>query len=185
MLCGVCLQGVGVLAKSTTFAKNPRQLQYEADINKLFMFTRFVFVCNEFVFHGVSKRESLLSISLAGGYVTYGDSVCCSYNRLGRDAEEADAEEIIEMDGKATLSEQQKQVQENIHYQLENFCASMDEILLPHNDKTQELKADNVPTADKPCESLNNRCSERTYAYTVSCSYLDHFSLILLQHSGS
>ncbi|KAG2300796.1 hypothetical protein Bca52824_037268 [Brassica carinata] len=105
-------QGVGVLAKSTTFSKNPRQLQYEADINKLFMFT--------------------------------------SYNRLGRDAEEADAEEIIEMAGKATLSEQQKQVQENIHYQLENFCASMDEILLPHNDKTQELKADNVPTADKP-----------------------------------
>lgn len=96
-------QGVGVLAKSTTFAKNPRQLQYEADINKLFMFT--------------------------------------SYNRLGRDAEEADAEEIIEMAGKATLSEQQKQVQENIHYQLENFCASMDEILLllPHKDKTEEL----------------------------------------------
>lgn len=64
-----------------------------------------------------------------------------SYNRLGRDAEEADAEEIIEMAGKATLSEQQKQVQENIHYQLENFCASMDEILLllPHKDKTEEL----------------------------------------------
>ncbi|KAJ0266130.1 hypothetical protein HA466_0001760 [Hirschfeldia incana] len=65
-----------------------------------------------------------------------------SYNRLGRDAEEADAEEIIEMAGKATLSEQQKQVQENIHYQLENFCASMDEILLPDDN--------NVPTADKP-----------------------------------
>ncbi|KAF8115663.1 hypothetical protein N665_0025s0123 [Sinapis alba] len=113
-------QGVGVLAKSTTFAKNPRQLQYEADINKLFMFT--------------------------------------SYNRLGRDAEEADAEEIIEMASKATLPEQQKQVQENIHYQLENFCASMDEIL--DNDKTTELneprsetfaigKDDNVPTTDK------------------------------------
>ncbi|CAH8281931.1 unnamed protein product [Eruca vesicaria subsp. sativa] len=116
-------QGVGVLAKSNTFAKNPRQLQYEADINKLFMFT--------------------------------------SYNRLGRDAEEADAEEIIEMAGKATFSEQQRQVQENIHYQLQNFCASMDEILLLRNDKTHELnesgletfaigKDDNVPTADKP-----------------------------------
>ncbi|KAG2259478.1 hypothetical protein Bca52824_078772 [Brassica carinata] len=33
-----------------------------------------------------------------------------SYNRLGRDAEEADAEEITEMAGKATLSEQQKQL---------------------------------------------------------------------------
>lgn len=40
-------QGVGILAKSTTFAKSPRQLQFEADINKLFMFTRLVFVCNE------------------------------------------------------------------------------------------------------------------------------------------
>lgn len=36
------LQAVGVLAKSTTFAKNPRQLQFEADINKLFMYTRLV-----------------------------------------------------------------------------------------------------------------------------------------------
>ncbi|ESQ40769.1 hypothetical protein EUTSA_v10013838mg [Eutrema salsugineum] len=99
-------QGIGVLAKSTTFAKNQRQLQFEADINKLFMFT--------------------------------------SYNRLGRDAEEADAEEIIEMAGKATLSEQEKQVQENIHYQLEKFCASMDEILLPDSDKTNDFS-----TADK------------------------------------
>lgn len=54
-----------------------------------------------------------------------------SYNRLGREAEETDAEEIIEMAGKATLSEQQKQVQENIHYQVENFCSLMDGILLP------------------------------------------------------
>ena len=36
------LQAVGVLAKSRTFAKNPRQLQFEADINKLFMYTRLV-----------------------------------------------------------------------------------------------------------------------------------------------
>ncbi|CAH8271955.1 unnamed protein product [Arabidopsis lyrata] len=86
-------QAVGVLAKSTTFAKNPRQLQFEADVNKLFMYT--------------------------------------SYYRLGREAEETDAEEIIEMAGKATLSEQQKQVQENIHYQVENFCSLMDGILLP------------------------------------------------------
>ncbi|AED93132.1 C5orf35 [Arabidopsis thaliana] len=86
-------QAVGVLAKSTTFAKNPRQLQFEADVNKLFMYT--------------------------------------SYNRLGREAEETDAEEIIEMAGKATLSEQQKQVQENIHYQVEKFCSLMDGILLP------------------------------------------------------
>ncbi|VVB17512.1 unnamed protein product [Arabis nemorensis] len=92
-------QAVGVLAKSTTFAKNPRQLQFEADINKLFMYT--------------------------------------SYNRLGREAEETDAEEIIEMAGKTSLSEQQKQVQENIHYQVENFCSLMDRILLPDVDKNE------------------------------------------------
>ncbi|CAH8270459.1 unnamed protein product [Arabidopsis lyrata] len=114
-------QGVGILAKSTTFAKSPRQLQFEADINKLFMFT--------------------------------------SYNRLGRNAEEADAEEIIEIAGKATLFEQQKQVQENIHYQVQNFCSSMDEILLTDIDKTKEelnkpgsesRRDNNVSAADKP-----------------------------------
>ncbi|XP_010522140.1 PREDICTED: uncharacterized protein LOC104800863 [Tarenaya hassleriana] len=93
-------QAVGVLAKSPTFAKNPRQLQFEADMNMLFMYT--------------------------------------SYNRLGRNAEEADAEEIIEMAGQASISEQQKQVQENIHYQIENFCSLMDEILLPDVDKDKE-----------------------------------------------
>jgi len=41
------LQAVGVLAKSTTFAKNPRQLQFEADVNKLFMYTRLVFFVSE------------------------------------------------------------------------------------------------------------------------------------------
>ncbi|EOA23103.1 hypothetical protein CARUB_v10003896mg, partial [Capsella rubella] len=112
-------QGVGVLAKSNTFAKHPSQLQFEADINKLFMYT--------------------------------------SYNRLGRDAEEADAEEIIEIASKATLSEQQKQVQENIHYQVEKFCSSMDEILLAHIDKAKELhesgsesrREKDVPIAEK------------------------------------
>ena len=128
----------------------------------------------------VFQKEKALA-----GYVTYGDSVCCSYNRLGRDAEEADAEEIIEMAGKATLSEQQKQVQENIHYQLESFCASMDEILLPHNDRTEELKDDDVPTADKPCEYLRIGVVNELMPLQYLVLYLDHFSLILLQHSGS
>uniref|UniRef100_A0A1J3EBI7 SET domain-containing protein 9 n=1 Tax=Noccaea caerulescens TaxID=107243 RepID=A0A1J3EBI7_NOCCA len=100
-------QAVGVLAKSTTFAKNPRQLQFEADINKLFMYT--------------------------------------SYNRLGREAVETDAEEIIEMAGKATLSEQQKQVQENIHYQVENLCSLMDKILLPHLSKNESTSQSTNP----------------------------------------
>ena len=54
-----------------------------------------------------------------------------SYNRLGKNAEEADADEIIEMASKANLEEQQKQVQENIHEQISTFCKYMDDILRP------------------------------------------------------
>ncbi|XAR72273.1 hypothetical protein NMG60_11018855 [Bertholletia excelsa] len=86
-------EAVRTLAKSPTFARDPRHLQFEADINRLFLYT--------------------------------------SYNRLGKDAEEADIEEIIQMAGKASVSDQQKQVQENIHSQIKTFCASMDEVLLP------------------------------------------------------
>ncbi|KAG8648931.1 hypothetical protein MANES_08G053300v8 [Manihot esculenta] len=61
-----------------------------------------------------------------------------SYNRLGRKAEEADAEQIIEMATKASVADQQKQVQENIHCQMENFCTAMDEILHPDVNKKNE-----------------------------------------------
>lgn len=32
-------KAVSALAKSSTFAKDPRQLQFEADVNKLFLYT--------------------------------------------------------------------------------------------------------------------------------------------------
>lgn len=35
-------QAVKVLAKSPTFARNPRQMQFEADMNRLFLFTWLV-----------------------------------------------------------------------------------------------------------------------------------------------
>ncbi|KAH0709169.1 hypothetical protein KY284_010596 [Solanum tuberosum] len=53
------------------------------------------------------------------------------YNRLGKDAVETDAEEIIDMAGKASLADQQKQVQENVHSQITSFCKYMDHILQP------------------------------------------------------
>ncbi|KAL2235080.1 uncharacterized protein LOC105160171 [Sesamum indicum] len=103
-------EAVKVLAKSPTFAKDGRHLQFEADMNRLFLYT--------------------------------------SYNRLGKNADEADADEIIDMASKASLAEQQKQVQENIHEQLSNFCMHMDEILLPDSktgsgspDKSSERNA--------------------------------------------
>lgn len=60
-----------------------------------------------------------------------------SYNRLGKEADEADAEEIIDMAGKASVFEQQKQVQENIHMQVGAFCKAMDGILLPAKNVTE------------------------------------------------
>lgn len=50
---------------------------------------------------------------------------------MGRNADEADADEIIDMAAKASLSDQEKQIQENVHYQIKSFCKLMDQILLP------------------------------------------------------
>ncbi|EPS57948.1 hypothetical protein M569_16868 [Genlisea aurea] len=85
-------EAVKVLAKSAAFAGHGRHLQFQDDINRLFLFT--------------------------------------SYKRLGRNAEEADADEIIDMASKASLAEQQKEVQENIHLQISSFCKLMNGVLL-------------------------------------------------------
>ncbi|MQL81883.1 hypothetical protein Taro_014355, partial [Colocasia esculenta] len=87
-------EAVKTLAKSPTFARDPRHLQFEADVNRLFLYT--------------------------------------SYNRLGKNAEEKDVDEIIDMASKASVSDQQKQVQENIHTQIKVLCGIMDDILLSH-----------------------------------------------------
>ncbi|KAF2308100.1 hypothetical protein GH714_035176 [Hevea brasiliensis] len=42
------------------------------------------------------------------------------------------------MASKASVADQEKQVQENIHSQIENFCTAMDEILLPEMNKKSE-----------------------------------------------
>ncbi|CBI29057.3 unnamed protein product, partial [Vitis vinifera] len=94
-------EAVKTLAKSPVFARDPRHLQFEADINRLFLYT--------------------------------------SYNRLGRNADEADAENIIDMAGKASLADQQKQVQENIHSQIKTFCNTLDGVLLPDSKNMNEL----------------------------------------------
>ncbi|XP_027153694.1 uncharacterized protein LOC113753674 [Coffea eugenioides] len=103
-------EAVKVLARSPTFAREPRHLQFEADINRLFLYT--------------------------------------SYKLLGKDADEADAEEIIDMASKASLTNQQKQVQENIHSQIETFCTTMDDIVLPNLQSTEK--------AHEPIEEKNS-----------------------------
>ncbi|XP_047323470.1 uncharacterized protein LOC124927153 isoform X2 [Impatiens glandulifera] len=95
-------EAVKALAKNRSISRDPRHLQFEADINRLFLYT--------------------------------------SYNRLGRDASEADIDEIIDMTKKAPFTDQQKQVQENIHSQVNAFCTRMDDILLPdHKGKNAPL----------------------------------------------
>ncbi|KAF5747403.1 hypothetical protein HS088_TW05G00124 [Tripterygium wilfordii] len=104
-------EAVKVLAKSPTFARNPRQLQFEADVNRLFLYT--------------------------------------SYNRLGGDVDEEDADEIIDMASKASVDDQQKQVQENIHSQIKSFSTFMDEILLPDTAKGSDA-LESSPPAPRP-----------------------------------
>ncbi|KAA8542794.1 hypothetical protein F0562_023946 [Nyssa sinensis] len=123
-------EAVKTLAKSSTFARDPRHLQFEADINRLFLYT--------------------------------------SYNRLGRNADEADAEEIIDMAGKASFADQQKQVQENIHSQIKTFCTSMDDILLPDSSTLSE------PLKSSPQMSSSPRRSGLSLAVGTNKPPSDH-----------
>ncbi|KAL5073002.1 hypothetical protein RYX36_011986, partial [Vicia faba] len=79
-------EGVKTLAKSPTFAfaRDPRQLQFEVDLNRLFFYT--------------------------------------SYNRLGKNASETEAEEIIEIASKASIADQQMLVQEMFILKLKHFA---------------------------------------------------------------
>ncbi|CAL5020738.1 unnamed protein product [Urochloa decumbens] len=97
-------EAVRTLAKNPMFARDPRHLQFEADVNRLFLYT--------------------------------------SYYRLGENAEEKDAEEIIDLASKASVADQQKQVQDNVHYQLTHMCQAMDSILRPDvtNDPSKDPK---------------------------------------------
>ncbi|KAI4328632.1 hypothetical protein L6164_020968 [Bauhinia variegata] len=97
-------EAVKVLAKNPTFARDPRKLQFEADINRLFLYT--------------------------------------GYYRLGKNADEADADEIIDMASKASVIDQQTQVQENVHSQISEFCMFMDEILLPKEKMTGDITSE-------------------------------------------
>lgn len=57
---------------------------------------------------------------------------------MGKDAGDADIEEIIDIASKASLADQQEQVQENIYSQIKTFCALMDDILHPSCKSTEE-----------------------------------------------
>lgn len=91
-----------------------------------------------------------------------------SYNRLGRNADEADAEDIIDMASKASLEDQQKQVQENIHSQIKTFCNTLDGLLLPDSKNMNELP--------ESCSQINTapRRSGLSFAVGTECPPSDN-----------
>ncbi|KAG0484494.1 hypothetical protein HPP92_008399 [Vanilla planifolia] len=116
-------EAVNTLAKNPKFARDPRHIQFEADVNRLFLYT--------------------------------------SYNRLGNNADEKDAEEIIEMATKASVADQQRQVQENIHYQIKNICSVMDDIVRPEISAslTPELQPQDIPRRSGLSLAIGNSSS--------------------------
>ena len=74
-------------------------------------------------------------------------------NCLGRDADEAKAEEFNEMACKASLADQQKQLQENIHAQIQSFTMCINEILLPYTKRIVEAQELPPQPIVAPCQS--------------------------------
>jgi len=96
-----------------------------------------------------------------------------SYNRLGKDAVETDAEEIIDMAGKASLADQQKQVQENVHSQITSFCKYMDHILQP------DLTVKDKPGTPSSENNSSPRRSGLSFAIGRTAPLKDHSGKIL------
>lgn len=78
-------------------------------------------------------------------YIQHACYFVFSYNRLGENAEEKDAEELIDMATRASVSDQQKLVHENVHFQIKNICEAMDEALLPDVGPNQPVPATGIP----------------------------------------
>lgn len=81
---------------------------------------------------------------------------------MGKNADEADAEEIIEIANKASFADQQMQVKENVHSQIKAFCTYMDEMLLPNekrvNDPMELSQQENSSPHHSGLNSAKGRC---------------------------
>ena len=94
-----------------------------------------------------------LSFSVLLHWLSFNLNFFLLFNRLGRDANEAKAEEFNEMVCKASLADQQKQVRENIHAQIKSFSTCMDEILLPYTKRRGEAQELPPQPINDPCQS--------------------------------
>ncbi|KAM4099887.1 hypothetical protein ACB094_05G026700 [Castanea mollissima] len=72
---------------------------------------------------------------------------------LSKDADEAKAKGFNEMVCKASLTDQQKQVQENIHAQIKSFSMCINEILLPYTKRINEAQELPPQPIAAPCQS--------------------------------
>lgn len=72
---------------------------------------------------------------------------------MGKNADEANVEEIIELAGKTSFVDQQIQVHENVHSQLKMFCAFMDEILIPNEKRSNDPLGLSKESSVLPCRS--------------------------------
>ncbi|RWW17294.1 hypothetical protein GW17_00018779, partial [Ensete ventricosum] len=108
--------------------------------------TGFLFIPQDA--HHSNISASVLCILTAFDIIGY---IKSSYNHLGKNAEETDADEIIEMANKASVKDQQKQVQENIHFQIKDMCKIMDEVLRVDNKNIPD------PPSSIPCSQNGPR----------------------------
>lgn len=92
---------------------------------------------------------------------------------MGKDAGDADIEEIIDMASKAPLADQQVQVQENIYSQIKTFCASMDEILRSEELINLPSEKDAVPRRSGLSLAVGSNLSKK-----VSPGELQNFSFL-------
>ena len=86
---------------------------------------------------------------------------------MGKNAEEADVEEIIDMASKASFSDQEKLVQDNIHSQIKSFCMSMDEILI-------DIGKINEPNESVQQSNATSRRSGLSFAIGTNSSPTSH-----------
>jgi len=95
---------------------------------------------------------------------------------LGKNASEADAEEIIEMATKASVVDQQMVVQENVHSQIKAFCTFMDEVFLPNEKKVNDVSFElSQQTKILPqhidLKSANGKCVTHQLTILIKITY--------------
>lgn len=100
-----------------------------------------------------------------------------SCNRLGRNADKAVAKDIIEMANKSYVAELQKKIQENIHFQITNFCTAMNDILLPDARK-RSRKEEAPPQSDAFAVGKSGPPTDRHGEFTCTILHVNLLKVV-------